>query len=33
MAGARNRAESLVRIARECFAEARKRWEAPNHPA
>jgi hypothetical protein len=23
----------LVRIARECFAEARKRWEAPNHPA
>ena len=23
----------LVRIARECFAEARRRWEAPNHPA
>jgi sugar phosphate isomerase/epimerase len=23
----------LVHIARECFAEARKRWEAPNHPA
>ena len=23
----------LVRIARECFAEARRRWELPNHPA
>ena len=23
----------LVRIARECFAEARRRWEAPNQPA
>jgi sugar phosphate isomerase/epimerase len=23
----------LVRIARECFAEARRRWEAPNHSA
>lgn len=23
----------LVRIARECFAEARRRWEAPNHTA
>jgi len=23
----------LVRMARECFAEARRRWEAPNHPA
>jgi hypothetical protein len=23
----------LVRIARECFSEARRRWEAPNQPA
>ncbi len=23
----------MVRIARECFAEARRRWELPNHPA
>jgi sugar phosphate isomerase/epimerase len=23
----------LVRIAQECFAEARRSWEAPNHPS
>jgi sugar phosphate isomerase/epimerase len=23
----------LVRIAQECFAEARRRWESPNHPS